>query len=94
MWRRCPGDCMRGAEGSKSFQIRVSREDYTYISSKKAGLIEAAGTGEAELEILEDPDLPKNGCIIRTENGIMDCSLETQLEELHKKLRILAYEKK
>lgn len=88
------GDCMRGAEGSRSFQIRVSREDYTYISSKKAGLLEAAGAGEAQLEILEDPDLPKNGCVIRTENGILDCGLETQLEELSKKLRLLAYEKK
>ena len=88
------GDCMRGAEGSKSFQIRVSKEDYTYISTKKAGLLEAAGAGEAELEILEDPNLSRNGCIIRTENGIMDCSLQTQLEELNKKLRLLAYEKK
>ena len=88
------GDCMRGAEGSKSFQIRVSKEDYTYISTKKAGLLEAAGAGEAALEILEDPNLSRNGCIIRTENGIMDCSLQTQLEELNKKLRLLAYEKK
>lgn len=88
------GDCMRGAEGSKSFQIRVSTEDYTYISTKKAALMEAAGAGEAELEILEDPNLSRNGCIIRTENGIMDCSLTTQLEELNKKLRLLAYEKK
>lgn len=88
------GDCMRGAEGSKSFQIRVSKDDFTYISAKKAGLLEAAGAGEAQLEILEDPAIPKNGCMIRTENGIMDCSLETQLEELNRKLRLLAYEKK
>lgn len=88
------GDCLRGTEGSRSFQIRVSSEDFNYVSTKKARLMEAAGAGDVQMEIVEDPNLRKNACLIRTENGILDCGLETQLDELVRKLRLLAYEKK
>lgn len=87
-------DCMRSAEGSKSFQVLVSSEDFPFVNSKKARLLEAAGSGEVSVEVLEDPSLEKNACIIKTETGIMDCGLDTQLEELSRKLKLLAYETK
>lgn len=88
------GDCLRGTEGNRSFQIRVSAEDFSYVSTKRARLTEAAGAGDVQLEIVEDPNLHKNDCVIRTENSILDCGLGTQLDELTRKLRLLAYEKK
>ncbi len=88
------GDCLRGTEGCKSFQIHVSKEDYNYVSSKKARLLEAAGAGEVTLEIVEDPSMHRNACVIKTEHGIMDCGLGTQLDELTRRLKLLAYEKK
>lgn len=87
-------DCLRGTEDSRSFQIHVSVEDFNYVNTKKARLMEAAGAGDAQMEIVEDPNLQKNACVIRTENGILDCGLGTQLDELTRKLRLLAYEKK
>lgn len=87
-------DCMRSCEGSKSFQVLVSSEDFPFVNSKKARLLEAAGGGEASVEVLEDASMERNDCVIKTETGIMDCGLDTQLEELSRKLKLLAYEKK
>lgn len=84
-------DCMKANEGNKNYQVLVSAEDYPFINSKKSRLLEAAGA--AIVEIVEDPSLKKNDCIIKTETGIIDCGLDTQLEELSRKIRLLAYEK-
>lgn len=86
-------DCMKANEGSKNYQVLVSSEDFPFVNSKKSRLLEAAGDGEVSVEVVEDSSLEKNGCIIKTETGIMDCGLDTQLEELSRKLRLLAYEK-
>ena len=37
--------------------------------------------------------LSESQCMIETEAGVYDCSLETELKELCKKLRILSYKK-
>ena len=86
-------DCMKASEGCKSYQVLVSAEDFPFVNTKKSRLIEAAGSGDVSVEILEDPSLEKNGCIIKTETGIIDCGLDTQLEELARKIKLLAYEK-
>ncbi len=87
-------DCMRANEGSRSFQVLVSSEDFPFVNSKKARLLEAAGSGDVSVEVTEDPSMKRNDCIIKTETGIMDCGLDTQLEELSRKLKLLAYEKR
>lgn len=84
-------DCIRGTEGCRNFQIHVSPEDYTYVSTRKAGLVDAAGGGDVEVDVVEDPSLHKNACVIRTENSIIDCGLGTQLEELTRRLKLMAY---
>lgn len=84
---------IRGIEGSRSFTIRVSAEDYQAVLDKK-DVLEACIPGkESYLEILEDSNLETMGCRIETENGIFDCGLDVQLLELRKKLALLAYEK-
>lgn len=85
-------DCLKGVDGGKNFQIFVSPDDFTYVNTKKNRLLEAAGRN-AQVEVLEDTSLHKNACIIKTENGIMDCGLGTQLDELTKRLKLLSYEK-
>lgn len=86
-------DCMKASEGCKSYQVLVSSEDFSFVNTKKSRLVEAAGSGDVSVEIVEDPSLEKNGCIIKTETGIIDCGLDTQLEELARKIKLLAYEK-
>lgn len=82
-------DALGQIDGGKSLIVHVSGEDYEYVNGKKAQF----SVGSASLEVVEDITLSKNQALIETENGIFDCSLGTQLEELGKKLRLLSYEK-
>ena len=45
------------------------------------------------MELVEDMTLSRSQCFIETENGIYDCSLDTQLSELKRKLKLLSYER-
>lgn len=84
---------MRKAEGSKSFFIHVSKEDYPYVSMQKKQIAAGMASSNGSVEIVEDMSLGKNECLIETDGGIFDCGLGTQLTELNQKLRLLSYEK-
>ena len=82
---------MRKADGSRSFTIRVSREDYPYVSMQKKQIITEGGAGSCAVEVTEDMSLEKNECLIETDGGIFDCGLGTQLAELKQKLALLSW---
>lgn len=82
---------MRKAGGSRSFTIRVSREDYPYVSMQKKQIITEGGAGSCAVEVTEDMSLEKNECLIETDGGIFDCGLGTQLAELKQKLALLSW---
>ena len=79
-------------EGGKSYIVRVSREDYPYVSMQKKQIVTEGAAGAA-VEIVEDATLLKNQAMIETDGGIFDCSLGTQLAELTRKLKLLSYER-
>lgn len=83
---------LRSVEASGTYMIHVSSEDYSFVSMQKAQIIEDGNLGKnATVEVIEDISLTKNQCLIETENGIFDCSLSAQLEELKRKLLLLSY---
>ncbi|NLL77997.1 MAG: hypothetical protein GX235_12265 [Clostridiales bacterium] len=84
---------MHKIEGSSSYLIHVSKEDYPYVSMKKEELLVSAVPSNASIEIVEDITLGLNDCMIETDGGVFDCGLGTQLEELTQKLRLLSYTK-
>lgn len=84
---------MRKVEGTRSFLIHVSREDYPYVSMQKKQMAAGATSSGTLVEVVEDITLSKNECLIETEGGIFDCGVGTQLEELRQKLMLLSYEK-
>ena len=45
---------------------------------------------QTEFDILEDASLSANQCIIETEDKMIDCSLDVQLQNLQEKLHTLA----
>lgn len=75
-------------ERPKQINLRVSKEDMANVSMHKAGLKEAA-EGVEEFDIVEDSSLTANQCIIETENKIIDCSLDVQLQSLRDQIRML-----
>lgn len=80
-------------EGSRTFIIHVSKDDYAYVSMQKKQLLAGAVSENTEVDVVEDLTLGKNDCMIETENGIFDCGLGTQLSELRRQLMLLAWSK-
>ena len=79
-------------EGSQDYIIHVSPEDYPFVSMSKNKLSEVLGNKSATVEIIEDMTLKKNECMVETDGGIYDCSLDSQLEALRKELLLLSYD--
>lgn len=77
---------------SKSCIVHVSKEDYPNVSSRKEEMTKGLPSG-LQVDIIEDITLGKNEALIETDGGIIDCGLGTQLTELGRKIRLLAYEK-
>ncbi len=83
---------MRKAEGSREFLVHVSKADYPKVLEQREHLGEGMISSNASVEVIEDPSLAENECMIETEGGIFDCGLGTQLAELRNRLRLLAYD--
>lgn len=73
---------------SNEYTIRVSKDDYEYIASRKDLLMGAVGR-DIELYVTEDPSLEKNQCLIETELRVINCSLDVQLNNLQSDLKLL-----
>lgn len=69
--------------------IHVSPEDYNYVLENLNKINENLSE-KIDLEILRDTKLHKNDCVIETEVGNIDCSLETQLEGLLTDLNLIS----
>lgn len=80
---------MENVELSKEFLIHVSEADYRFLDSNKDKIYGAA-TPDYHIEICKDSKLEKNQCIIETDAGVFDCSLDIQLENLIEEIRILS----
>jgi len=73
--------------------IHISSDDYDLVTDERASLEEAMTSPNASLEIIEDPLLKENECIIESEGGVFDCSLGVELSELSRKLKLLSYDR-
>lgn len=76
-------------ENSKDYLIRVSREDYPMVQDNKDAIREELPRS-ATVEVVEDLTLVKNQCLIETDGGVFDCSLDTQMDNLIRDLRMLS----
>ncbi len=79
--------------GNRNFFIHVSRDDYESVLANVDRIRSEAGGSSVSMEIVEDMTLSRSQCFIETENGIYDCSLDTQLSELRRKLKLISYER-
>lgn len=75
-------------EKSKSFRIRVSEDTRSYLEQQIDSLREQVGT-EAELAFVTDMTMQDSECIIETDSGVFDCSIEVELSNLIKDIKSL-----
>lgn len=75
---------------SKEFVIHVARADYEFMKQQKEAIMEMVPNANF-IEITEDATLSKNQCMIETDGGVFDCSLDIQMENLVKAIKTLSY---
>lgn len=75
---------------SKNYTIKTSKDDYDFVLSKKEVLYELVMEGSV-IDVVMDKDLNKNQCFIETDNRVMNCSLDMELNGLIEDLRILSH---
>lgn len=76
-------------DNSYEFIIRVSKEDYPNLKKNKDQIFEEIPQ-ISTLEIIKDSSLKKNQCLIETDGGVFDCSIDTQLEKLINDIKVLS----
>lgn len=84
-------EAMRDLDNSKQFVIKVSSEDFDEVSERKHEIY-GARNPNIDLEVYEDAKLSSKQCIIETDNGIVDVSLDVQLNNLVKALKLMIQE--
>ena len=80
---------LSNAENSREFLIHVNEENYAFMSEKKDMLQEKVGSGVV-LDIIRDPMLSPESCLIESDGGVYDCGMDTQLKNLIKDLKSLS----
>ncbi len=80
---------LKNTEQSKEFVIKVSSEDYPFVVNNQ-GKLYCAMTKEVSIDIIEDSSLGRNQCIVETDGGVFNCSLDVELSNLIKKIKLLS----
>lgn len=83
-------DCaLQDLDGGQKVVIKVSEEDYADVYSRFDWLSQQVNSN-VEVELVSDMKLARLECLIETETGIINCSLDEQLEHLITSLKLLA----
>lgn len=82
-------DVMKNSENSHEYNIRVSSEDYNFVVNNQ-GKIYCAMANEVNIDIVQDITLKRNECVIETDTGVFNCSLDVELNNLIKDIRLLS----
>ena len=84
-------NAMHDLDNSKNFVIKVSSDDYNELLERKEEIYGALNSA-IDMEIFEDSKLEPMQCMIETDNGIVDVSLDVQLDNLITALRLMTKE--
>lgn len=80
---------MKNTDISNEFIIKVSPEDYKFLVNNQ-GKIYCSVTKEVTMDIVEDATMKKNQCIIESDTGVYDCSLDIELNNLIEDIKLLS----
>ena len=81
-------NALHNVSKSKEITIRVSKNDIMMVESEKDKFLSGL-SDDVSFDIVEDDSLSDNQCIIETESGVIDCSLDAQLDNLKEQLRLI-----
>ena len=81
-------NAISNASGCKEFLIRCSEADYEELLPEFQKMKEELGAG-IQIEVLKDASYESGKCVIETDAGLFDTSLDVCLEDLKKDLKSL-----
>lgn len=84
------GNAIRNVGKTSSVVLRVSRQDIALVAAKK-NTLKSLVKDVASFDVVEDESLTENQCIIETDNKIIDCSLDSELQNLEEQVKLLVY---
>jgi flagellar assembly protein FliH len=76
---------LNAAVRSDSYQIRVNPEDLALVTEKKP-LFLASINGLKNIVFEADPEIARGGCLVESELGEVDATIESQLNEIRRSL--------
>lgn len=77
--RRIVGTALAHVRGEQKVTVRVSPADESAVSKALAAM-----TSGSYLNVVADPRLKRDSCILESDLGVIDASLETQLKALER----------
>lgn len=80
---------LQDANISNEFTIKVSHDEYEFMIQNQ-GKLYCAMNKDIQADIIEDSKLSKGQCLIEADSGVYDCSLDIQLENLIKSIKLLS----
>ena len=81
-------------EPGRDLIVHISSDDYDDIMEEKETLDACITSPNTTMEIIEDPLLKENECMIESDSGVFDCSLGVELSEITRKLKLLSFDRK
>ena len=81
-------------EPGRDLIVHVSSDDYDDIIDEREALDACITSPNTTMEIIEDPLLKENECMIESDSGVFDCSLGVELSEITRKLKLLSFDRK
>lgn len=82
-------DVLSKSEVSKEFLIKVSPEDYEYLQENREKIYGVVSK-KVQIEIIEEASFKKNQCVVESDSGIYDCSLDVQMNNLIQTIKVLS----
>lgn len=82
-------NALKDIENVETITIKVSEDDYADVYSRLDFLKQQINSN-ITMELVSDVKLSKLECLIETENGIINCSLNEQLSHLVNSLKLLS----
>lgn len=88
-------EALKGQPSCNEYTIKVSSQDFSMVCEQQEELTSLVKRS-ATLSVVEDSTLKESQCLIETDRNIMDCGIQTKLNNLTTDIRLLAcdYERK
>lgn len=82
-------NALNDVESTSKYTIKVCEESYTYVSDNSERIVGAANPN-ITIDVFADPKLERGQCIIETDNGIINLSMDIQIQNLITAFKMLS----